>query len=417
MSRYRVILSLFFSLMLLGNTVQAKEQIPVSEDSLIVYALWFDEQNQYAQSREIYADLYDRTGAKEYLFREATASLMSKSYVYETITRLQEWEQKYSESLETKRLLIPLFLTVNEKYQAKQESEYLLERSGNLGDLELASNSFLYTGEFRRALDLLLQVYEETLNENILLRIAMVMDEYTDQRKEILPLLESHRRIHGGSEALYLKLIQLYIKEKNIEALLTTYKALYANYPTEEYMHKILFVFGYKRDVEGAIAFLEENPGYEMILYDLYKVNKVFDKALDLLDTFYKSDHNAKWLAEKAVLLFEQAEHKDDKAMLDSVVDYFELAMKQGVDDSLYLNYYGYTLIDKEYDVKKGVDIIEEALKQQPDNTFYLDSLAWGYYKQNRCEEAYEVMKGVVEAEGLGEPEIAQHWDAIQKCR
>jgi hypothetical protein len=60
---------------------------------------------------------------------------------------------------------------------------------------------------------------------------------------------------------------------------------------------------------------------------------------------------------------------------------------------------------------------VEDALKQQPDNTFYLDSLAWGYYKQSKCKKAYELMKKVIEREGLEQDEIKAHWDAIQNCK
>jgi hypothetical protein len=61
--------------------------------------------------------------------------------------------------------------------------------------------------------------------------------------------------------------------------------------------------------------------------------------------------------------------------------------------------------------------IIEDALVQQPNNTYYLDSLAWGYYKKHECKKAYELMKRVVEEEGLEEEEIIEHWNAIRKCK
>ena len=122
-------------------------------------------------------------------------------------------------------------------------------------------------------------------------------------------------------------------------------------------------------------------------------------------------------MAEKAVLTFESAVDKNDKQMIKKVVAYFDKAISLGVDDSIYLNYYGYTLIDKDINVKKGMKIISDALIQQPDNTYYLDSLAWGYYKENDCKKAYSMMKKVVEQEGLEEPEIAEHWDLIQKCK
>jgi len=61
--------------------------------------------------------------------------------------------------------------------------------------------------------------------------------------------------------------------------------------------------------------------------------------------------------------------------------------------------------------------ILQDALKQQPDNTYYLDSLAWGYYKQKQCDKAYDLMEKVIAQEGFKEPEITAHWDAIKKCK
>jgi hypothetical protein len=62
------------------------------------------------------------------------------------------------------------------------------------------------------------------------------------------------------------------------------------------------------------------------------------------------------------------------------------------------------------------VEIVKDALKAQPNNSYYLDSLAWGYYKLHMCKEAYREMKRVVDMEGLDEEDIAQHWTAIQNC-
>lgn len=152
-------------------------------------------------------------------------------------------------------------------------------------------------------------------------------------------------------------------------------------------------------------------------MFELYKSKKDLSKALLLTDALYASDKRSKWIAEKGVLLFENAKDKNDKKMIASVLKQFEKAMQLGNDDSIYLNYYGYTLIDKEVDVKKGMKIIEDALVQQPENTYYLDSLAWGYYKERDCDKAYKLMKRVVDEEGLQEQEIEEHWHAIKQCK
>jgi len=414
---YRLVISLIIAIVSSCISLEAKEKIRVSDDVLIMQGLWLDEQKAYIYSRSVYAELFDRTGEKEFLFREMASALLSSTYINESIVRLKAWDKTHPDTLEVKRLLIPLYLSADRGDLAQKESDSLLERSQKVEDLELASNSLLYNAQFEKALSLLKRVYEQTLNESILLRTVGVMDEYLQQRKEAIALLETHRRMHISSEDVYLELLRLYMKEKDINGLISTYKALYEQSDDEKYLQKVLEAYVYKKDLEGAIAFLETHQGHETILLDLYKATKEFSKALALVDRFYNEDKNAKWLAEKGMLLFEEAKDKDDPKMLENVISYFEKAISLGVDDSIYLNYYGYTLIDKGFDVKKGMTIIQNALKQQPDNTYYLDSLAWGYYKQHECDKAYEMMKKVVEIEGLEQPEIAEHWNAIQKCR
>jgi len=368
-------------------------------------------------SYQVYKRLYDDTGAEIYLFKEATSALMSRNHILESITRLKTWDKVNPDRLEVRRLLIPLYLTIRQVKNATIEAEHLLEQSKEPMDLDLASNSFLYAGKFKRALELLSRVYETVPREEILLRMTDIMDEFTGERKKAIQLLETHRRMNIVSNDVYVRLIMLYQKEKDIDGILETYKALYMNDDNEEYLSKIIDAYVYKRDIDGAISFLETDQSRDDILYELYKTKKYFSKALVLVDKLYNEDKDAKWIAEKGVLLFENSEDKNDKKMIEDVISHFEKAIALGNDDSIYLNYYGYTLIDKEVNVKKGINVIENALIQQPDNMYYLDSLAWGYYKERDCDKAYKLMKRVVDEEGLEEAEIIEHCDAIRQCK
>jgi len=416
----RIIQSVVLCVALLAGSAEAKELNVVSDDTLIIQGLLFEEYKAYDLSREVFKTLYDRTGEEQYLFREVASSLMGKIYIDESIKRLKAWDEEHPGSLEARRLLIPLYLTAKRVKEAKSEAEILLERSKKPEDLDLAANPYLYSGDFKKAVGLLKKVYKETSNEKVLLRLSSLMDEYTHERKEAIQLLETHRRMNGfTSDAVYFKLLDLYVKTNNIDGLIDTYKALYEKDKKEKYLKKTIDAYAYKGDLDGAIAYLEEvkDDEADYILYELYKRKKLFDKAFLLTDKLYKQQKDPRWIAEKGILLFEKSKDKNDKKMIKDVVGYFKKAIDMGVDDSIYLNYYGYTLIDKNVDVKKGIKIIEDALVQQPDNTFYLDSLAWGYYKEKRCSEAYDLMKKVVEKEGLKEPEIAEHWKTIQKCK
>ena len=417
MSWYRIVFTLLIVFSFSTVFSSAKDIMTISEDELIMRGLLYDEYKAYENSYQVYKRLYDDTGAEIYLFKEATSALMSRNHILESITRLKTWDEVNPDRIEVRRLLIPLYLTIRQVKNATIEAEHLLEQSKEPMDLDLASNSFLYAGKFKRALDLLSRVYETVPREEILLRMTDIMDEFTGERKKAIQLLETHRRMNIVSHDVYVKLLLLYQKERDIDGILETYKALYIQDNDEQYLTKIIDAYVYKRDLDGAIVFLEADQSRNDILYELYKRQRYFSKALALVDKLYDEDKNSKWIAEKGVLLFENSEDKNDKKMIEDVISHFEKAIALGNDDSIYLNYYGYTLIDKEVNVKKGISVIENALIQQPDNMYYLDSLAWGYYKERDCDKAYKLMKRVVDEEGLEEPEIIEHWDAIKQCK
>ena len=418
MSRNRVKIWLLAAM--LGTAVFARDiDIPtsVSDDELIVRALFYTEIKAYDAGRQLYKVLYKRTGEKAFLYREAASSLMGDVGVADTIAQLEAYDKQHPDEVEIKRLLIPLYLMNRALPEAKRAADALTSLSKKGGDWDLAANPYLYAGEFEKAASLLKQAFAYEADEEILLRLASVLDDYLHRRKEAIRYLETYRRVHGDvGIGVYYKLLSLYVKENDIDGVLSVYLDLYEKHKDEKYLEKIIRAYALKGDVDGAIAFLEKHRSTHKLLYKLYKSKKMYDKALALAKRFYRESKDPKWLAEMGILYFERAKDKNDKHMIAKVIKMFDKALAEGVDDSLYLNYYGYTLIDKDIDVKKGMEILQKALKQQPDNSYYLDSLAWGYYKEGECKKAYEVMRKVVAQEGLKVPEIAQHWQKIKAC-
>jgi len=389
----------------------------LSEDEWIIRAIWLEENGAFAKSREIYDKLYAATGKKEYLFKEVGSSIYGNTHISESLKKLKAWSVKNPDDLIGRRLLLALYMNTKSFDEAAKIGSYILKHSDKNSDLELAANPYLYSGEYKKGVELLKKLYRKTKNENILLRIAAIEAQYLNEPKKAIRMLETHRRMDDASPEVYKMLIDLYIKEQKIDRILEIYKALYKKDPKPEYLSKIIEIYVYNRNFDALIRFLESNHANDEILYDLYKKEKRYEKAIKLSDTFYLADHDPRWLAEKAILTYEAAKDKNDTKMLDTVVSLFDKAISQGVDDSLYLNYYGYTLIDKNIDLDKGIELIKKALKQQPDNSYYLDSLAWAYYKKGECLKAYTTMEKVVAKEGTKEPEIKEHWEKIQQCQ
>lgn len=398
----------------------AKEKIVLidglSEDEWIIRAIWLEENAAYGKSGEIYSKLYAATEKKEYLFKEVSSSIYSKTNLGKSLKKLKKWSAEHPDDLAGRRLMLALYMNMKSFDEAATIGIYLLEHSDQDSDLELAANPYFFSGQYEKGVELLSKLYRNTKNERVLLRIAAIEAQYLNDPQKAIRLLETHRRIEDASADVYKMLIDLYVKEQKIDQILEVYKALYEKEPEAEYLGKIIEIYVYKRDFDALITFLESNHANDEILYDLYKKEGQFEKAKTLSEAFYLKDHDPKWLAEKAILTYEAAEDKNDTKMLEEIVSLFDEALSKGVDDSIYLNYYGYTLIDKEIDIDKGMEIISKALEQQPDNSFYLDSLAWGHFKKGECLKAYKIMKKVVEQEGLEEPEIKEHWEKIQAC-
>lgn len=65
-------------------------------------------------------------------------------------------------------------------------------------------------------------------------------------------------------------------------------------------------------------------------------------------------------------------------------------------DDSSLLNYLGYSWIDRNVNLERGLELIRKAVALSPDDGYILDSLAWAYYRLGRYDEAVEPMEQAI---------------------
>jgi len=385
------------------------------EDSLIMKAIYYEQQEDFVKSNYYYDKLYQLTGKEEYLFREmGTALYINKKS--KNVDKLQAWVKSHPDNLKAKRILLSSYLSEKKYDEAKKLGKSLIAESHSPIDFELASNPYIMTGDYKEAVKLLTEAYNKTFNADILIKITTLLANYIGDVDAAVDRLENHRRLYECNERVCLQLAEIYSKQEKVDELLDIYKELYKATQNEQYAIKLIEGYMYTKETDKAIDFLSTQYQNDELLYELYLSKKDYAKAQMIAQKVYDRGHGARWLAESAMALYEQAKDKNNKQMLSEVVKKFEKALQEGVRDSVYLNYYGYTLIDKDIDVQKGIELIREALADDPKNTYYLDSLAWGYYKSKRCKEAYDEMKKVVDIEGLDEAEINDHWQNIKKC-
>jgi tetratricopeptide (TPR) repeat protein len=74
----------------------------------------------------------------------------------------------------------------------------------------------------------------------------------------------------------------------------------------------------------------------------------------------------------------------------------FRKALELQKDDPAVLNYLGYMFADRGVRLDEAESLVERAVKADPTNGAYLDSLGWVYFKQNRLTLAEEYLKKAI---------------------
>jgi uncharacterized protein HemY len=177
----------------------------------------------------------------------------------------------------------------------------------------------------------------------------------------------------------------------------------------------VLLIYFYKKEYIKLIDFLEETKVDDKVLLETYIRIKNYDRAYKLALEIYQQSGDIEYLGQSAIYEYESKKNNLNESVIKSVTEKFERVISTK-DSALYFNYFGYLLIDHEIDVKKGIDYVKKALQLSPESSYYLDSLAWGYYKLSKCKKAKEIMQKVIKLEGSDQEEIRLHINEIEKC-
>lgn len=164
------------------------------------------------------------------------------------------------------------------------------------------------------------------------------------------------------------------------------------------------------------MSFLQSSSSDDELLLQVYINAKNYKKASAIAEKLYFETDDINYLGQSAIFEYESHENKNDKKMQKRVID--KLKKVASIEKRpLYLNYLGYLMIDHSIDIKGGMRYVREALKIEPNSAYYLDSLAWGYYRLGNCKKATQIINKVKKLDGGDDPEVLNHVKAIEKCK
>ncbi len=394
--------------------VKANEKAFEGEDTYILFALRAEQIRDYKSAATLFEKLYKKSSKKEYLYRSLADDLKAAEYK-KVITRVDTLNQNSLADVKLVRYKIMALIKLPELDKAKKIAVSLAAKTKEADDYLLASDVFIKKKEYNMALKYLDSAYVQNYNEKILDKMAVILYSNLHRKKDAIAYLETDTRINGCSKLICNRLIGIYSHENNIDGLLSTYKRLYNVDKSENVAQKIIQIYAYKRDYIKLMNFLEESGADDDVLLQLYITGKDYDKAYKLADKLYVKTADVNYLGQDAIYEYESHENNISKKRVAEVVKKLEDVVAQ-TQNPLYENYLGYILIDHNVDVKKGMAYIENVLKKNPDSAYYLDSLAWGYYKLGECNKAEKIFRRVATLEGGDNPEVIKHINAVKKC-
>lgn len=384
------------------------------EDLYIVYALHAEEIGRFDIAADLYAKLYDKSLKKEYLYKEIQNMIQIGKF--DKAIALCNAHMKKEGRVDENLLRLKTITLVHKKelQKAKENALWLIKLTKKEEDYLLLADIYVKLKKYEMAIKYLEGAYSKNYDPKILDRISIILFVNLKRPKEAIAQLETYTRMFECNEYICNRLLSFYSKLGNIDGMLSVYKRMYEHRPSDEILNRIIKIYVYKKDYIELKRFLESHNIENEVLLQIYSTTKEYKKASLLAYKLYKKTSNIDFLAQGALYEFESYKNPPKK-VLKRVVKYLKKVVKEKATP-LYLNYLGYLLIDKNINIKEGMKYVKKALAIEPDSAFYLDSLAWGYYKLGKCKKAEVIFKKVVKLEGGDDKEVLKHIKKVKQC-
>nr|WP_315063245.1 hypothetical protein [uncultured Campylobacter sp.] len=388
------------------------------ENLYVIKALLAVENANHDEATELYEQLYEKTKNTDYLKEALRLAFFSKNVNFKSILALSQKVLK--DDVDVLRIQGANLMSENKLDEAAKIMQELVKKEDVSKNHVMLSAVYSMQNDNKAALGELERAYELDRSVENLLRIVDLLYNKMNDKKEAIRHLESSRRIDGCEVETCTALVDIYAQDGRYSDMIDVYESLFEATKEKIYLEKALGVYVFQKNYDAAIKFLQKYSYNDDALMDLYAATGDFAKAYKKAQEAFDKSFNLEYQAKMAIYQYERDTDKQtkkiDKDSLKQVIANFEKSAVK-LNNALYLNYYGYLLIDHDIDAKKGIELVNGALELEPGSVFYLDSLAWGYYKLGECKKAEEIMQQVLhDEEFVNSPEGKEHINAIKEC-
>ena len=270
--------------------------------------------------------------------------------------------------------------------------------------------------------------------------------------EKMVEVLEDVKDSFSGEERLFVlkQLANSYLSLRDYSKAVENFEIYLMERPEDT---QALFFMGYlyesKGDLERATEFYNKTvnirddyaEAHKRIAYIFY-TKKEYSKAISQLDHIRDSDKDTEYYRLKSILytnlgqfgnaekiieeglkrfldseelLFTKAVIKEKQKDYTSVISLMKRLLELDSENPTYLNYLGYLYADLNMELETSYRLIKKALDIEPDNSAFLDSMAWVLYRLGEFQEAFQYQKKALTI-SPDEEEMRQHMEAILKA-
>lgn len=153
---------------------------------------------------------------------------------------------------------------------------------------------------------------------------------------------------------------------------------------------------------EAIKHYREDSPGDNYLIGIIYRKLNKYDKARGFLlraEELRPGDHRT--LLELAALFQDYGDYEEAIKRIDYL-------HRKTPEDASLSNFYGYLLAEKGERLEYAEELLMDALRAEPENGYFLDSLGWIKYRRGEYHNALEIMLEAVTKVG-DDPVIWEH--------
>lgn len=384
------------------------------QDDKIFEALSFIDVGDYKSAIGIYNELYEATNNLEYL-QEVIKLSASIGDIDNTLRYINEYQNVNNNNLEIKYILAGIYMTLKDSNNAISVYEEIIRLENrdfsNKTNLKTLGGLYALQRSFNNAQKYLMQSYALEKDMHTLLLIASV-DISLDDFDHSVPLIKDYFKSEIDDDFAQV-ITQLAFSNKILDDVEDLFSFYYDKNPNVINANNLFRIYVLDDNFDDALDLAYKYDLNLETIVDKYLSIKDYKNARTILEQLIDKKNDVYYYGVMAIIDFEEAE--DKMVVVDSVINNFKIALKDA-NYPLFANYLGYLLIDYDIDINEGIQYVRNALKEDPKNPAYLDSLAWGYYKLHQCKEAFEVINAIPKEILEHEKEIKEHLGYIENC-